>query len=184
MSHVKAINGVVVTYPYSMQQLQQDYPNTSFSPYTYTEPDTLKDFNVYRVESVPFPEYDKLNYKLTEGLPTIVDGVWYQTWNTVECTSEEVLENINTTKQNLQAAVQDRLDSFARTRNYDSILSCCTYATSTNPKFQQEAQYCVQARDSHWNACYTILQQFEAGQRPIPTVEQLLSEMPILQWPN
>jgi hypothetical protein len=183
MFYAKVINGAV-TYPYSLRQLQQDNPNTSFSPNTFSEPETLKDFNVFPVEFVSIPEYDAVYYKLVEGVPTNVNGVWTQNWSVLSCSTEEVAQNIETAKTNLQAAVQNRLDEFAQTRNYDGILSCCSYATSTVVKFQQEAQYAVQSRDAHWAACYTILQQFENGQRPIPTVSELLAEMPPLQWPN
>jgi hypothetical protein len=183
MSYIKVINGVV-TYPYSMQQLQYDNPNTSFPINVYSDTETLSAFNVFRVEPAPIPVYDTVLNKVLPGTPELQNGVWYQTWNTVPCTEEEVAQNIETAKANLQAAVQNRLDEFAQTRNYDGILSCCSYATSTVVKFQQEAQYAVQSRDAHWAACYTILQQFENGQRPIPTVSELLAEMPLLQWPN
>jgi hypothetical protein len=182
MFYAKVINGAV-TYPYSLRQLQQDYPSTSFSPNTFSEPETLKDFNVFPVEIVNIPEYDAVYYKLVEDVPTNVNGVWTQNWSVLPCSVEEVAQNIITAKANLQAAVQNRLDSFAQTRNYNSMLSCCTYATSTNQKFQQEAQYCVQARDAHWGVCYVVLEQFEAGERPIPTVTELLSLMPTLEWP-
>jgi hypothetical protein len=167
-----------------MQQLQQDYPNTSFSLNIFSSPEILKDFDVFEVQSVTVPEYDVVYTKVLEDVPTQIDGVWTQNWSIQPCSAEEVAQNIITAKTNLQAAVQNRLDEFAQTRNYDSVLSCCSYAASTNTKFQQEAQYCVQARDAHWAACYTILQEFEAGTRSIPTVEELLSLMPALQWPN
>jgi hypothetical protein len=82
------------------------------------------------------------------------------------------------------AKVQARLDSFARTRGYDGILSACTYATSTNTKFATEGQYCVQARDATWATCYEILNAVQSNQRPVPTWEELEAELPVLQWPN
>lgn len=80
---------------------------------------------------------------------------------------------------------QQRLDDFARTRNYDNILSACTYATSTVPKFKAEGQYCVTARDATWAKLYEILAEVEAGTRPMPSgyadIEPLL---PPLEWPT
>jgi hypothetical protein len=80
--------------------------------------------------------------------------------------------------------VQDRLDTFCRTRGYDGILSACTYASSTVPKFKAEGTYAVQARDSHWNACYLILAEVQAGAREVPTLEEVLAELPALVWPE
>ena len=82
------------------------------------------------------------------------------------------------------AAVQKRLDEFARTRGYDNILSAASYATSTNPKFAAEGQYAVAARDATWAKCYEILAEVQAGTRPMPSsfadIEPLL---PVLEWP-
>lgn len=79
---------------------------------------------------------------------------------------------------------QQRLDSFARTRNYDGILSLCTYATSTNAKFQVEGQYGVEARDATWAKLYEILAAVEAGTRPMPEgYSDVEPELPVLEWP-
>ena len=82
------------------------------------------------------------------------------------------------------AGVQKHLDDFARTRNYDSILSAATYATSTVPKFKAEGQYAVEARDATWAKCYEVLAVVEAGSHPMPTLDELLAELPVLTWPN
>lgn len=82
------------------------------------------------------------------------------------------------------AAVQKHLDDFARTLVYDGIMSACTYATSTVPKFKAEGQYAVEARDATWVKCYEVLAAVEAGSRPMPTLEELLTELPVLTWPN
>jgi hypothetical protein len=79
--------------------------------------------------------------------------------------------------------VQARLDDFAHTRGYDGILSACTYATSTVPKFAAEGQYCVQARDVTWAKCYDVLQEVRSGQQPMPTWQDLEAELPPLGWP-
>lgn len=82
------------------------------------------------------------------------------------------------------AATQNRLDAFAQTGNFDSILSACTYATSGVPKFAAQGQYAVTARDATWAALYSLLAQVKAGTKPMPTgyadVEPLL---PDLAWP-
>ncbi len=82
-------------------------------------------------------------------------------------------------------AIQLRLDEFARTRSYDSILSACTYATSTISKFRAEGLYCVQARDATWGALYQILSDVDAGIRPAPSgYQEIEPELPDLSWPE
>lgn len=82
-------------------------------------------------------------------------------------------------------STQQRLDDFARTHGYDGILSLCTYATSTVPKFAAEGQYGVEARDATWAKLYQILAEVQAGTRPMPSgygdIEPLL---PVLEWPE
>lgn len=88
-------------------------------------------------------------------------------------------------KERIIQATQQRLDIFAKTRNYDGILSLCTYATSTNLKFKLEGQYGVEARDATWEKLYEILAEVETGTRPMPIgFKDIESELPILQWPN
>jgi len=84
----------------------------------------------------------------------------------------------------LSAEVQQHLDAKARERNYDGILSLCTYATSLNPKFAAEGQAGVEWRDAVWVKCYAVLAEVEAGLREQPTVEQLIAELPVFVWPD
>ena len=81
------------------------------------------------------------------------------------------------------AAIQAHLDGFARTRNYDGILSAATYATSSVPKFRSEGQYAVEARDATWAKAYEILGAVMTEQRPMPTLEEVIAELPELAWP-
>ena len=83
------------------------------------------------------------------------------------------------------AAIQAHLDAFARTRNYDGILSATTYATSSVPKFLAEGQYAVEARDSTWATAYEILGAVLSGMRPMPeSIDDVLADLPTLTWPE
>lgn len=81
-------------------------------------------------------------------------------------------------------AIQKRLDDFAKTRNYDSIMSVATYATSTNPRFAAEGRYAVEVRDATWARGYEILDDVLSGKRPMPTIEEAIAELPPLAWPE
>lgn len=92
-------------------------------------------------------------------------------------TKEEILATFT-------SEIQKRLDSFARTRSYDGILSACTYATSLIPKFKAEGLYAVEARDNTWAAAYGLLAEVEAGTRPMPTLDEVIAALPELMWPQ
>lgn len=80
---------------------------------------------------------------------------------------------------------QERLDTFAQTRNFDGILSACSYANSSIPKFAAEGRCAAEARDLTWAALYVVLAEVQAGSRPMPQgladIEHLL---PSLEWPT
>lgn len=92
-------------------------------------------------------------------------------------TDEELIEEFKT-------EIQKRLDDFAKTRGYDGCLSCCTYADSEIAKFAAEGQYMRLARDQHWNIGYQIITDVQAGDREVPTLEQLFIELGPLEWAN
>lgn len=105
----------------------------------------------------------------------------WQAAHPVEPEPEPTIEEL---KQQFTDAIQGYLDAFARTRNYDNILSAATYATSTVPKFRAEGQYAVEARDATWAKGYEILAEVMAGQRPMPALDDVLAELPVFVWPD
>lgn len=84
----------------------------------------------------------------------------------------------------LTAAVRARLDAFAHTRDYDGIMSAATYVVDANPKFQAEGRCAVEARSRTWAKAYEIMDAVAAGERPAPSVEEFLAELPPLAWPE
>ena len=78
--------------------------------------------------------------------------------------------------------VQDYLDSTSRQRGYDGIVSLCSYKGSTDAIFDKEGTAGVAWRDLVWRTCYTIRDEVLAGTRTIPTIEELISELPEFTW--
>lgn len=178
--YVKVNNGAVEIYPYSIGQLRKDNPQVSF-PKKPTD-ELLAMWGVYPVEPVAPPLVD-MTKTVREGQP-VNSGGWKQTWLVEAATATEIAARKEGVKNEIVDRTQARLDEFAQTRSYDGILSLCTYATSTNAKFQAEGQYGVEARDATWAKLYEILAEVEAGTRPIPSgYSDIEPELPALQWP-
>lgn len=182
-------------------EIRAQFPNTSFAtPFVAPE-----EFAV--VFPAPQPTYDTVIQMAREIAPELtVKGTWEQRWEVVsrftEYTDEAgaahtvaeqeaaaIAANTASKAKALQEqviqATQAHLDDFAHTRNYDGILSACTYATSLVPKFAAEGQYCVKARDLTWSKLYEILAEVQAGTRPVPSsFSDIEAELPILTWPT
>lgn len=79
----------------------------------------------------------------------------------------------------IEGAVQALLDSEAKAKGYESILSACSYAGGANP-FQAEGQAFVTWRGDVWAYCYQVLADVQAGTRVEPTLDELLLELPAL----
>lgn len=157
----------------SVGDFQRAYLHTSFGDLG-TE-DERNAFGLYRIIGV-MPEHDARTQALVEIEPAVIDGMLHRQWRVDPAPAEHVIASV-------QQAVQKRLDDFAHTRKYDGILSAATYATSTVPQFAAEGQYAVHARDTAWAACYRVMNDVRGGLRPMPSVEQVLAELPTLEWP-
>jgi hypothetical protein len=83
------------------------------------------------------------------------------------------------------AAIQKRLDDFARTRGYDSMGSLVTYVDDPFPRFDAEGRCGRAIRSATWAAAYAILEQVKAGQRPMPDdLADIEADLPALEWPQ
>lgn len=162
--------------------------NIVFSPTVYQTAESLSDeqraqFGVYLIIDLPKPELTR-EQKYGEPAYVINGASVERSYPVVAKTPEELAADQQALIDDITNQTQQRLDTFARTRNYDGILSACTYATSTNSKFQAEGQYGVTARDATWAKLYEIMAEVEAGTRPMPSgYADIEGELPALVWP-
>lgn len=177
---VKIVDGVPT--PYSQSQLRRDNPNVSF-PRDLTD-EVLLEFGAYKVKPPIKPDFNEDTQKLLEGDLAYIDGAWRKLVTVVDLSPEELQSKRDAKIRELTMAIQLHLDSAARERGYDSMFSLSTYISSTNTVFQAEAAAGVRWRDDVWTAANTILSDVLAGNRSAPTKDQLLAELPVINWPG
>ena len=102
----------------------------------------------------------------------------------VQITDEEA-NNIRLTKitpeekvKQLSDAIQLLLDTTAQSFRYDNIMSARSYTGYTNP-FQTEALKLADWSAACWNTAGEIEIAVLNGTRSIPTIEEVLAELPV-----
>lgn len=85
-------------------------------------------------------------------------------------------------KQELINGIQAYMNTTAQTRGYDDIFTAISYENSEDEIFKAEGKACRVWRDRVWRSCYNILDEVLAGKREIPTLEELIAELPVLEW--
>ena len=180
--HALIENGNVVKYPYSINDIVRQNPGTSFPAVI---PDSvLEEFNIFRIFFSNSPPFDSSQIA-EESTPVFnaENNQWVQSWLIRNKTESEIQAEMLILKNSIVIKAQERLDTFAQSRNYDNILSACSYASSQVPKFQSEGQQCVNARDNTWAALSAILDEVQSGAREVPAgFAEIESELPVLQW--
>lgn len=103
---------------------------------------------------------------------------WIDAGNTPdpEFTPEEIAAKAI---DSIAAAIQSELDKEAQILGYDNIHTAVTYATEPAvAKFQTDGKSFRKWRSNVWAYCYAILADYEAGNIPEPTVEEIIANMP------
>ena len=91
------------------------------------------------------------------------------------------------TEEEIQAQLEQGIEAWMNTvvaeRHYDSIDTCIArYTDSPNPKYAQEAKAVKDWNTLVWDKCWEILAEVKANTRPIPTLEEVIAELPRLVW--
>jgi len=82
-----------------------------------------------------------------------------------------------------EKAVQQLLDSTARSKGYDSIISMTSYVNSGNAKWAGEATAAITWRDACWNESLVQMGTYLATGK-LPSKGDFLAAMPTPVWPE
>lgn len=89
----------------------------------------------------------------------------------------------NALREAFRLAIQAHVDATARARNYGDGALLASYAVSTVAIWSAEAAAFVAWRDAVWLYAYAQLDLALGGERQIPTIAELLAELPAISWP-
>lgn len=82
----------------------------------------------------------------------------------------------------IQENIQRRLDEIAQSKNYDDVFSCISYINSGVKTFANEAKALSNYRDTCWNICYEMLNNYTAGKIKRPTLQDVMDKLPKFEW--
>lgn len=161
--------------------LPTNYANVS--GFHLMDENIVNSYGFYRYVATPKPEYNSLTHKLVEDL-ILENGEVRPVFSLESLTSEEIQGKLNEVKLSFIAIVENFLDSTVQAKDYKNILHACSYANSTVEQYKNEALSVMTWRDNVWMTAYSIQNSILAGQRIVPTEQQFVSELPILEWPE
>jgi len=88
MQYVNASDPSSPVFPYTLNRLRRDNPNTSFPKYPSDA--LLAGYDVYPVSTADAPPYDRNTERLVQAEPTLADGKWARGWTVVPLTADEL----------------------------------------------------------------------------------------------
>ena len=110
---------------------------------------------------------------------TIEDkGEYYE----VVASPEPSTPSMEEQKKVYENEVQAYLDATAQTRGYDNTYTCLSYINSTDEVWRRESNAFNVWRDSVWRKAHEILNAFMAGEIEQPTIEEVLAQLPPIDW--
>lgn len=87
--YIKVVDDQVEKYPYTLEELRLENPNTSFPVDIEFNAQLLSDFGVYQVQSAMPPAYDESIQRVVEVTPTRVNSKWTVTYEVVSLKDRE-----------------------------------------------------------------------------------------------
>ena len=155
------INTQTLAYPVTQEQIQAEYPNTSFpTPFVAPEPyETVFDS--------PQPSYDPATQYVQQIAPVLTDGQYYQAWEVLTLSPEQQAQYI----ANLQAQTSTQAQTLLSATDWTAIASVADPAVST-PHLTNQAEFL-----SYRSAVRAI------GVNP-PTTPATFPTVPTATWSN
>ena len=137
----------------------------------------MKAAQLYNGKVINVIEVDSLGF-----LPGLIDGEGAAIGDTWDGTEFIKPTPPLPTLEDYDAALTARLDAEARTHRYADRISCSVRAGYPGP-FQAEGVAFAQWMDACNAAGYAILEDFQAGRIPQPTVAEVIATLPVMVWP-
>jgi len=82
-----------------------------------------------------------------------------------------------------EAAIEDHIDSIAKSRGYSSGVSLSRYGFSTIPQWKAEADAFNAWLDAVWSFSIASLADVVEGREQPPALDKFIASLPVIRWP-
>jgi hypothetical protein len=83
-----------------------------------------------------------------------------------------------------EQAIQAHVDGAAQSRGYRDGAALVGYANSTVSAWAAEAATFIGWRDAVWIYAFAELGKVQSGERPQPSIDDLVAELAVISWPS
>lgn len=111
MEYVNTSDPTAHIFPYTLNRLRRDNPNTSF-PKRPSDA-LLAEYDVYPVSIADAPPYNRDTEHLVQAEPALVDGKWVRGWVVVSLTAEELAQRRAAMVEGVKREASKRILSIA-----------------------------------------------------------------------
>ncbi len=182
-------NGQIVEYPVTAEQIRnRKAPLSMFKQVSFSEPKPqVTEFQRLEENVILVGGDVKVTYKVTDmTLQEILTRLHqdHEAESSDPITVADVPQEVFSRVVFLaRKKVGEDLDVFANTRDYDSIVSLCSYATDPDPAHVAEAQRGVGLRSQAWASIRDYQMAVTTGASPVPRFEsEIFAVVPALTW--
>ena len=170
MTYAKVINNEITEYnrtlPFSTE-------TTSFG--VCTDAETLKTYGYLPIIGSE-PEYDRLTHRVGNVSYAVGTNEVIKTYEVVEIPQEEI---IATTAKAMEEGIENHINTTVKAKGYNSQDSIAKYLVVGNP-FYAECTAISLWIGSVWVYSHQVQADVMAGTRVMPTIEELIAELPKL----
>jgi len=92
MKYILATGSTVIEYPYSIEKLRSENPETSF-PVVMNDSE-LSEWGVYPVTEDLRPTVNEANEQLEQAEPTLLNGAWFAGWIVSQASTAEINQRL------------------------------------------------------------------------------------------
>jgi hypothetical protein len=141
--YVFAPNRTVETFPYSIDALKRDNPNTSY-PRNPSDAE-LASWNVFPVTDKPAPSYNPATQNCKQVNPTLKAGEWMTTWAVTPATPKEIAERSEAKESDVRRQRNALLSACDWTQLPDAPVDAAAWAA-----YRQELRRVVDQEGFPW----------------------------------
>lgn len=171
---------VINTNPQSPQSLPVTWANVS--NFNCLPPADVARYNWFPFVEAVRPAYNPASQKLVQELHFDGEQV-NQLWTVANLSDAEKMDYLRSQRAILKSFLDRYMDSQVAPKDYDSVLTACTWINATTPEWASDARAASAFREECFKRAYQIESDVLAGLRPVPTEAEFQAAMTVLWAP-